>query len=54
MARVVGLRVNVPIETPAVTINRLCGSGFEAIVEGARVSNFIQFKRGDDLYYTRT
>lgn len=36
LARTVGLRVEVPIETPAVTINRLCGSGFEAIVEGAR------------------
>jgi len=36
LARTVGLRVNVPIESPAVTINRLCGSGFEAVIEGAR------------------
>ncbi|KAI6180310.1 3-ketoacyl-CoA thiolase, mitochondrial [Aphelenchoides besseyi] len=36
LARTVGLRVEVPIETPAVTTNRLCGSGFEAIIEGAR------------------
>jgi acetyl-CoA acyltransferase 2 len=38
LARTVGLRVGVPIEKPAVTVNRLCGSGFEAVVEGARVS----------------
>ena len=26
----------LPIETPAVTVNRLCGSGFEAVVQGAQ------------------
>ena len=36
MARHVGLKSGVPIETPAVTVNRICGSGFEAIAEGAR------------------
>jgi acetyl-CoA acyltransferase 2 len=36
LARTVGLRVGVPIETPALTINRLCGSGFDAIIQGAR------------------
>ena len=35
-ARHVGLRSGVPQETPAVTVNRLCGSGFEAITAGAR------------------
>lgn len=35
LARHVGLRVGVPIEKPALTLNRLCGSGFEAIVQGA-------------------
>jgi acetyl-CoA acyltransferase 2 len=34
-ARHVGLKAGVPIEVPAVTVNRLCGSGFEAIVQGA-------------------
>lgn len=34
-ARHVGLRSGVPIATPAVTVNRLCGSGFEAVVQGA-------------------
>jgi acetyl-CoA acetyltransferase family protein len=36
LARHVGLRVGLPVEKPAVTVNRICGSGFEAIVEGAR------------------
>lgn len=34
-ARHVGLRAGVPIEVPALTVNRLCGSGFEAIVQAA-------------------
>jgi len=36
MARHVGLHAGLPIETPAVTVNRLCGSGFEAIIQGAQ------------------
>ena len=31
-ARHVGLRAGIPIETPALTVNRLCGSGMQAIV----------------------
>lgn len=34
-ARHVGLRSGVAVEVPAVTVNRLCGSGFEAVVQGA-------------------
>jgi acetyl-CoA acyltransferase 2 len=34
-ARHVGLKAGLPIETPALTVNRLCGSGFQAIVDGA-------------------
>src|SRR5208283_1912948 len=30
-ARHVGLRAGLPIETPALTVNRLCGSGMEAM-----------------------
>ncbi len=37
LARHVGLRAGVPVETPALTVNRLCGSGFEAVVQGARL-----------------
>jgi acetyl-CoA acyltransferase 2 len=35
LARHVGLRSGLPLDTPALTINRLCGSGFQAIVSGA-------------------
>jgi acetyl-CoA acetyltransferase family protein len=35
LARHVGLRAGVPVESPALTLNRLCGSGFQAIVTGA-------------------
>jgi acetyl-CoA acetyltransferase family protein len=34
-ARHVGLKAGVPVETPAVTVNRLCGSGMESIVQAA-------------------
>ena len=36
LARHVALRSGVPEEAGAVTVNRLCGSGFEAIVQGAK------------------
>jgi len=36
LARHVALRAGVPQEKPALTLNRLCGSGFEAIVQGAK------------------
>lgn len=34
-ARHVGLRAGLPVSTPAVTVNRLCGSGLEALIGGA-------------------
>ena len=34
-ARHIGLKSGVPIEVPAVTVNRLGGSGFEALVQAA-------------------
>jgi len=36
LARHVALRSGLPIETPALTVNRLCGSGFESIIQGAQ------------------
>ena len=36
-ARHVGLRAGLPIETPALTVNRLCGSGMQAIVNSAQM-----------------
>jgi acetyl-CoA acyltransferase 2 len=35
LARHVGLRAGLPVTTPAVTVNRLCGSSFDAIIQGA-------------------
>ncbi|MEO8797489.1 MAG: acetyl-CoA C-acetyltransferase [Polyangiaceae bacterium] len=35
ISRHVGLKSGLPITTPALTVNRLCGSGFQAIVSGA-------------------
>src|SRR5262245_39888611 len=34
-ARHVGLKAGLPITTPALNVNRLCGSGFQAIITGA-------------------
>ena len=36
LARHVSLRAGVPATSPALTINRLCGSGFQSIVSGAQ------------------
>ena len=35
-ARHVGLKSGLPIEVPALTVNRLCGSGVQAVVSGAQ------------------
>jgi acetyl-CoA acyltransferase 2 len=35
-ARHVGLKAGLPVEVPALTVNRLCGSGFEAIAQAAQ------------------
>ncbi|MFS0850771.1 beta-ketothiolase BktB [Novosphingobium panipatense] len=37
LSRVIGINAGVPLSTPALTLNRLCGSGVEAIVSAARV-----------------
>lgn len=36
LARHVALRAGIPIETPALTVNRLCGSGLQAVVSGVQ------------------
>jgi acetyl-CoA C-acetyltransferase/acetyl-CoA acyltransferase 2 len=33
LARHVGLKAGIPEEVPAYTVNRLCGSGFEAVIQ---------------------
>ncbi|HEX5819924.1 MAG TPA: beta-ketoacyl synthase N-terminal-like domain-containing protein, partial [Gemmatimonadales bacterium] len=37
LARHVGLRAGCAVETPALTVNRLCGSGFEAVTQAAQL-----------------
>lgn len=37
MSRVAALKGGLPEETPAVTVNRLCGSGLQAIISGAQM-----------------
>jgi acetyl-CoA C-acetyltransferase len=37
LSRVVALNAGIPAEVPALTLNRLCGSGVEAIVSAARL-----------------
>jgi len=36
MARVVGMKAEIPKEVPAFTVNRLCGTGVQSIVSGAQ------------------
>ena len=36
LARHAALKAGLPIETPALTLNRLCGSGFQTIISGAQ------------------
>ncbi len=36
LARHVGLRAGLPVGTPALTLNRLCGSGLQAVISAAQ------------------
>jgi acetyl-CoA C-acetyltransferase len=36
LARVAAVNAGIPVETPALTLNRLCGSGLQAIVSAAQ------------------
>ena len=36
LSRHIGIRAGLPVEIPAVTVNRLCGSGFEAVAQAAQ------------------
>jgi acetyl-CoA C-acetyltransferase len=37
LSRVAAIEAGIPVETPALTVNRLCGSGLQAIVSAAQV-----------------
>jgi acetyl-CoA C-acetyltransferase len=36
LARVAGIKGGLPVETPALTLNRLCGSGLQAVITAAQ------------------
>jgi acetyl-CoA acetyltransferase family protein len=36
-ARHVGLKAGVPVRVPALTVNRLCGSGIQSLISGAHI-----------------
>jgi acetyl-CoA acetyltransferase family protein len=44
-ARHVALKAGVPLDKPALTINRLCGSGIESVVQAARLIRCGEAKR---------
>ena len=37
LSRVIGINAGIPLATPALTLNRLCGSGVQAIVSAAQM-----------------
>jgi acetyl-CoA acetyltransferase family protein len=43
-ARHVGLKAGLPVEVPALTVNRLCGSGIQAAINGGQL---IQLREAD-------
>ncbi|KAI1901138.1 hypothetical protein AGOR_G00057110 [Albula goreensis] len=49
IARHVGLRCGVPIPVPALTVNRLCGSGFQSVISGAQEICLKESEFGLDL-----
>ena len=48
-ARHIGLRSGGRIDTPALTVNRLCGSGLEALIYAARSIRLARVARGGAL-----
>ena len=41
LARVSAVNAGIPVATPALTINRLCGSALEAIILAARIVDVV-------------
>jgi len=37
LARHIGLKAGIPVSVPALTVNRLCGSGFQSIITAAQL-----------------
>lgn len=45
LARHVALKVGCPVKSPALTLNRLCGSGFETVIQVRdRTLNVLMYK----------
>src|SRR5436309_4173712 len=44
-ARHVGLKAGVPVDVPALTVNRLCGSGIQSIINAAEQIELGEAKR---------
>lgn len=60
IARHVLLKCGIPVDKPALHVNRLCGSGFQSIVNGAQVGTcllifnnirFIRNPKNSNRYY---
>ena len=43
MARHVLLKSGIPLERNAYNVNRLCGSGFQSIINGTQVGSYFFF-----------
>lgn len=43
LPRHAGLRIGVPQHVPSVVVNRLCGSGFQAVINAAQVNYYFIF-----------
>jgi Acetyl-CoA acetyltransferase len=41
-ARHVALKAGVPFDRPALTVNRLCGSGIQSIISGAQMISLVR------------
>ncbi|KAB1256218.1 3-ketoacyl-CoA thiolase; mitochondrial [Camelus dromedarius] len=52
LARHVGLRVGMAKEVPALTVNRLCGSGFQSIVSGCQLEDSLWMSLTDQHIQT--
>jgi branched-chain amino acid transport system ATP-binding protein len=48
LGRVVSVNGGLPVETPAFTLNRLCGTGLQAIVSAAQASVWLHDRRSSD------
>lgn len=53
LPRHAGLRIGVPLHVPSVTVNRLCGSGFQAVINAAQVNYFFFLSVKNKLFFSK-